>query len=647
MSTFLNAYVESARKLYLARYNKPMPESVEANLQQIIKERLSRPDVNEEIVIHNNYKHTVTEKRVLDVLDDMYEDKYIMTGYGTLFEKHDNNESPLIKFLIAMQNNRKKEKAMMFEHVNDADKREYMIHRIRQLLFKLISNAEYGASGEENYVFANPFIGPSTTYCGYAVITSGIMYLEGLMENNLTFETKDAFYRFIEECQIYVERFPETISEWLDDPNKITGEILYSYIKNKKLSYELDKDDPDILATCMNMDQEFRNRVYYTNNLYEFLSQQKIQEILSNCYSYNFTNPNEPPEEIAEPLKKLVGLVRSFVAHPFIRYNRAQIVKNMKRMNILLVDSDSLFTYLGRFVDYFENNFDGLDLDHPMHKIASAHIINNIVANVIQDILNAVTGGFNVSKQYQPRINMKSEFLFKRVAMTKNKKNYSTIIMVQEGNILDPLQDEIKGLPIKKVSTNIKTRKYFYDVLMNEILLKKDINPKTVLRKFVEYEEIVYNSLVHERSTEYIKPGKYSNISVYKDPTSNAIVKAVRFWNNAHPENLIQPYSKLNTLDLKPICRPEDAYCIKDKFPEFYEAIVRTLSDTEYYKSGINSIALPKKLKVIPEELIPLIDINKIVTDNTKAAYPIMESIGFQMIPTGVSTKQFSTFVNL
>jgi hypothetical protein len=163
----------------------------------------------------------------------------------------------------------------------------------------------------------------------------------------------------------------------------------------------------------------------------------------------------------------------------------------------------------------------------------------------------------------------------------------------------------------------------------------------------VEYEEIVYKSLTETRSTEYLKPGKYSNITVYKKPEANAIVKAVRFWNNAHPENLIQPYSKINILDISTICRPEDAYKIKDKFPEFYNAIVNTLNDTQFFKSGISSIALPKRVKVIPEELIPLIDVNKIVTDNTKAAYPIMESIGFQMVPTGTSTKQFSTFVNL
>lgn len=649
MSTFINEYIESAKKLYKKYKNKDMDLETEIKLLDKLQEKLLDPNFNIDIIIHNNYKHTVDELKLIDLVNKAYDDEFIISGYGTLFEKHKNNLSPLIQFLITMQNNRKTEKGLALNHINDADKRIYMIHQIRQLLFKLIGNAEYGASGEKNFIFGNEMIGPSTTYCGYAIITSGIMFLEGLMENNLSFESMDAVLRFIEEVELYTERFPDSISPWLDDPNEITPEVLLNYFIEKKCSDSENINVSALRTICSNMDQEFRNRVYYTNNFYEFLKQYKIQEILAQCYSYNFTNPNKPPEEIAEPMAELVSLIRKFVSHPFIRYNRVAIVKTLKRKNILLVDSDSLFTYLGSFIKRFETYFDGLDINHPMHKIASAHIANNIIGCLIQDVLDAVTSGLNVSTEYQSRINMKSEFLFKRVAMTRNKKNYSNIKLVVEGNVLNPPQDEIKGLPIKKVSTNAKTRDYFYNMLLDEILMPENIDPKAILRKFIKFEELVFDSITNRRSTEFLTPGKYTNIDVYADPTKNAVVKAVKLWNAMSPDNLIQPYSKVYILKIKPVIDDNDLAVIQEEFPDVFESLSKCIkTEVDYFgKSGAKAIAIPKTLKEIPKSLIKLIDVDTIVTDNTKAAYPIMESLGFQMIPITGSNKQISTFIDL
>lgn len=645
INNFTKEYKDSAERLYFMRYGKEMPLNLKEKVENLIQGSLDNPDTNNGLVIHNSHKGTVEELSMGELLHNVYGDKYVITGYGCLYERHENNFSALSRFLLAQLARRKTAKNDAFTHINDEDDSEYKRLNILQLLFKLIANAEYGASGEENYIMANPFIGPSTTYCGYAVITSSILYIEGLMENNLDFDGEIGIYRFIEECLLYNKKYPDEISEWLDDANLVTPDYLYNYLIGK--SSVIIEESLDLRAMCKNMSQEVRNRIFYTNNLSTFLDQYRVQEVLSKCYSYEFTDPNKAPADIAEYMNKFNWLVRSFVAHPFINYNRPYIAKTMQRKNILLVDSDSLFTYLGRFVKKFEEMFEGLDIKCIKHKIATAHIANNMIGNLLQDILDAVTSGSGIPEKYQSRINMKSEFLFQRIAMTNNKKNYSSLTLVNEGVMLDPPRFTIKGLPIKKVSTNIKTRDYFSELLLNDILLPENIDPKKILRKFVEYEEDVFSTITDKRTTEYLIPGKFSTIPAYKNPYSNYICKGVALWNYLNPDNVIQPYSKVNMLKLKLVNSIIDVEFLKDTFRDIYNNFITALEDKDYFSRGINAVALPKNIKEIPKYLIPLIDTNTIVTSNTAAAYPIMESIGFQLIPSSGSSKQITTFISI
>ena len=646
MNTFIQSYIESSKRIYRNTTGREMPLEREKLLEDMIMAKATSPEV-ENIVVHNNKNHEVYEQTFLELMDDLYSDKYILSAYGTMFLKHAVKESDLISFLVAMQDNRKAEKKMALDHINDTDLHDYFFHQIRQLLYKLVGNAEYGASGEENYIFGNPYIGPSTTYNGYAVITSGIMFLESMMENNINFSSTSDVLRFIEECEMHAEKYPDQISDWLDNPNEITAEVLAEYLSVFKKNEGGDIERSIVLEYAKRMTAEERNRIYYTNNLYKFIDQEKVLGILAGCYSLSFTNPDKPPEDIADSIKLFVSVVRKFVSHPYVKYNRPAIVKSLKRKNVLLVDSDSLFTYLGRFIEHFETLFE-VDVAAKNHKIAVSHIAVHLIGKLIQDILDAVTKGFNVSEKYQPRINMKSEFLFSRVSMTKNKKNYSSVKLVVEGHVLEKPDDEIKGLAIKKVSTNARTRDYFMKMLKDKVLHSQEIDPKSILLDFLQYESIVYDSLTNTQSTEFLTPGNFKNLSVYKKPEANSVVKAVKLWNAMRPNDAIQPYSKVHLLKLKQIMSAEDLYIIKEEYPNEYAALVQCISDKEYFgKSGAKAIAVPKSIKIIPDVLVKLIDTNTIVIDNTKAAYPIMESVGFQMIQAQKNLKQFTTFIDL
>ena len=650
-NAFIDSYKSSVKRLYTLTTGEAFPEAAEPILHKMIVDSLNKTADQNRVVIHNNFKHTVEECDLVDVIGDVYGNKNILSAYGTLWDRHSDNLSPLISFINYVQDRRKREKKIELEHLNDEDQSITELHHLLQILCKLVINAEYGASAQGSYFMANSFVGPSTTYNGYTIITSGVMFLEALMENNIQFESTNDAIRFIEECAIHASKYEDPIEEWLDDPMAITPEKLLHYMTVTKCAEGCHIDPEPVKAMIDNCTQEFINRIYYTNNLKAFLFQNKVADLLGQCYDQNFTDPNTPTDLIKVPMAKVNELVRKYVAHPFVKFNRSEIVKRLKRRSVLLVDSDSLFAYLGKFItETFEELF---EVDEEVkktkeHKIAVAHIGNNIIANMIQDILDAVTGGLSVSEDYQKHINMKSEFLFRRLVMTPNKKNYASIVMVREGKVFDTPKPDIKGLDLKKVSTNAKTREYFTKVLYDEYLFTDTINPKNILRKFVEFENEIYSSLTQKLNTDFLKPGKFTNFSAYKAPTANSVCKAIVLWNGMYPNDQIQPYSKVYMLPISPVRCPEDLEAIRERFPTEYANVTRVFSDNaEYFeKSGTKFIAIPKRIDRIPEALVSLINFNKIVEDNTRADYPLMGSLGFQIQSIG-SGKTFSSFIEI
>jgi hypothetical protein len=145
-----------------------------------------------------------------------------------------------------------------------------------------------------------------------------------------------------------------------------------------------------------------------------------------------------------------------------------------------------------------------------------------------------------------------------------------------------------------------------------------------------------------------LKPGKFTNFTAYKAPTANSVCKAVVLWNAMYPNDQIQPYSKVYMLPISQIRGKDDLESIREKFATEYNNASKVFIDNADYfeKSGAKFIAIPKRIDKIPEALVGLIDFNKIVEDNTRADYPLMGSLGFQIQSIG-SGKAFSSFIEI
>jgi hypothetical protein len=116
--------------------------------------------------------------------------------------------------------------------------------------------------------------------------------------------------------------------------------------------------------------------------------------------------------------------------------------------------------------------------------------------------------------------------------MTQVKKNYASLIGVQEGNIVpEDKQLDIKGIEcLTKSSKSIKTRKALQKILLEDILKAPAIDQLRFIKDIAIFEKQIINS-IQEGSTEYYKPVTIKSINSYADPMRIQGIKASIAWN--------------------------------------------------------------------------------------------------------------------
>lgn len=231
---------------------------------------------------------------------------------------------------------------------------------------------------------------------------------------------------------------------------------------------------------------------------------------------------------------------------------------------------------------------------------------------------------------------MKQEFLYSRILLTKNKKNYAGLITAELGKQLSTPIMDVKGLPIlKKTSVPKSLRKQFSKIVEEDILKAKTINIKTILDKYDAIENSIIESL-EKGEIQYLLPKNLELIEKYKEPDKVEAVKAVLVWNELEPEKTIVPPEKINLLKLNCL-NSEDPRLKKlsETHPDKYNAIMKivfnynvTNPKIDISRFGFSCVAIPKDLEEIPDYLRPFIDYTSMVNVNLSSSYILLESLG-------------------
>lgn len=628
---FMNRYEEQAINIIEASTGKPITEEQLVKLRSMIDDKKGVPESQEVFLSNrpgkvdsngNDIPASITLERTMNW---MASGDPCVSGYGTVFKNQENGKNYPGEMLEYLLKQRKVAKKEMFKH--DKGSVLFNMSDKEQKVLKVLANSWYGALGQSAFQFYQRCLGPSVTYNGVIIITASMTAIEGFLANNIPFLSTSEIVQFI--SYVINEDFKFDVNAVVDAENIKSVDETLEYLVGISDFVLSDEDRKVVRAVLNNLSPEMLTRVYYKRNFLKFLENAEVLEILAGCFDPEFIDPDHPTEAIEVDIANLYALLIEFVAYDHIYFDRQERALTMKRESILVVDTDSNFVYLDPFYQFVKEHFD-LEEENNDVSIMVCNVLTHILSLYIQTVLDTLTKAMNVLPKEQPRINMKSEFLYSRLLLTSNKKQYAGNIILQEGKPFDVPDFDMKGLSIRKVTVNIKTRKYFTDILRKQILDSDDINLSNIISSFSAYEQIIRRGLSEERSTQFTLPVKYGSFEGYKEPYQQQSVRGTLVWNALNPDSPIQPQEKVNLIKIKH-STPEDLEMIEDE--EIRNVIQEAVFDVpEMAHYGFVVFCMPKTEEQIPEWLVPMIDMTTMISDNMKSALPILESVGVKVM---------------
>jgi len=655
----LQEYVDKQTQIMIKMFPDKDPELIRQQVIEITQE-YDRPKETVKITVYVPNKGKVYDNTSLASLEKKLDkDKPIITRYGTCFQRQDEFEAILAQMLAYMSVRRKKAKNEMLDHVNDEDQTIYNMLDMIQKTIKILMNSYYGVLTAKGSIFRNLDCGESITHSGELIIMTAISIFERFLTNNIRFYSVSDMINYCDNIvnEVYESEEDFEIGFEKEIDVDFVVKYLYSHLADietvKNVSVDKNNYSEALYKYLNNIDEEYLYKIYYKNNLKAFFEDAYIcpedkeafifLKEFEGVFKTIFLNPNKPNEEQQVFLDNIWSILRDWVFYNYQNSYKYNECKTGSRRTVTIVDTDSNILYLGAFYMFFKNMFPEIIDGSREKKVTTINTITYPLTNVINDTYLNLTKYCNIPESHRPLINMKNEFMFDKVLLTKNKKSYATSTMMKEGRLLEKSKIEVKGMKIKKSDTNKSVRKFFNKLLEEDILSAEYIDYPKIIRKYFEFSDVIKDSLT-SGSAEFGVPGNCNEISGYENPYNVMSVRGALLWNILFPDEEIRFPNKVHMYKLSIGCNIEEfEQYVRDYFEEhemeidekdfkkFLGRMEEAMNESKLYKSGIISvISAPKTLSKIPIYLMPFLRIDEIVLDNLNSGTILLDSLGIQ-----------------
>lgn len=686
------------------------PNMDDKKINNILDKKIRKKLKNTECRLYNNYLEKEMITSLLDVTEFFYTKHPIPTASGVFYKRHDEADSPSNKMVADFIAKRDIYKKTMYSYLNKADtindkiknnkdnmsdmeleietkQMEENLYQFRkydrlQSLEKVKANSFYGASGLKVSVFYNLHTALSTTTIGQVLISVAAMAFEMFLENNVKFYNLD-------ECLLFINNIKKEKDGRKFKDKKIINNVTQKQVLNRlkdTFMYIEDytKHEKTLIKILSHMNQENLNRIYYKNNIYDFFRNKYPNTILKNTIMKidSFRNPNKIPKEIKKDLEDLYALVQEYVFYNYEIYDRINRLKYHKRKSVTVVDTDSNFINIDWWYKFclkevvdeydmyeklktlqtkheeeiFNNVNNNIDIDELNNlkntvndrKYTIINILTYILTNMINDVLYRYAKNANIQDYGKAKLlNMKNEFLLDRLLVTTSKKNYASIQLLKEGNVI-PFKNQldVKGLDLMKSVVTEHTSVKLKIILEKLVLRKHKIEIPLILQELEKFETEIRTSILN-REKKYLKPISVSEIEKYDDPYREQRVRAIIIWNDIFPKQSISLPTKTYLIKLK-TSKIENLLPLRETNNELFNIIKDRVFNSDIAKikaKGLDVIAIPRDLNNIPEWMIPFIDYDNIINDNVSKFIKILYSVGLKKIQVKATDKFYSNIV--
>ena len=214
-------------------------------------------------------------------------------------------------------------------------------------------------------LFYNVYVASSVTTQGRAFIAASMLCCEMFLNNNVKFGSLDQVIDFINN--IVNESNDRRFDDYgLLDRNISVEECFAKVVLTCGYKWTPKQEDLDIIWTVLqNIGQGNLNRIYYKNNLYEFLDNTKVFNIVQSILTKletPFYNSLEPPAEVINELKLFTELLEEYVYYRYLVMDRIDRCLNMIKSVIAVSDTDSAIVSLDGWYRYVANKVSGVSM---------------------------------------------------------------------------------------------------------------------------------------------------------------------------------------------------------------------------------------------------------------------------------------------
>lgn len=662
-----NEFINDYRRLMIKNIKMVYPTLKTDEIQYLVDAIINKKYKNDKLIIKNNYKNRVVDMDVEKLMQFIKNNKPILIENGCLFRRHQKGFTLFYRLIDEFVESRKKLKKKMFQYDKGTD--EFNKYNLMQLLAKRDANAMYGYLGSDASSAYNLYVAVGITATGRALIMHAISFFEQFFTNNIKFQNIDEAILFID--RVCNETYNSYSCQWLD--KDISLEDCWYKIMvtcdERWVTNNFEKYGEFIWDILLNKSQEELNKIYYKNNFFEFINnsiiKDKLYNILNALGDKPFMDPNEAPENIIPMLDEFVDIVKDWCYMRYILVDKFTRISTMKRDISLITDTDSTiistnewFLFIaskvldGRTIplqekikcehhlvkeeefDFIKNESVIVEKDKPEYigenefRISIINILAYVISKILRTHFDLVAENYHTKTDLKMcLINMKNEFLFKRVLLSDGKKNYATIQELQEGNLI-PKDEQltITGLPIKKTTLKKSTQKELQRILKDKILLPEKVDQLEVIRSLAKVEKDIKESL-ESGGKEFYKPVAIRSIGGYDDPMRIQGIKAAIAYNELRSDGKEAIDLNIrNSLDLiKVKIDKTNIESLKETNEELYNKLVAFFNNNKEFKGEITTIAIPQDEET-PKWILDFIDYKTIINDNLKV-FPL-ESIG-------------------
>lgn len=575
----------------------------------------------------------------------------------------------------------------------------------------------------------NNNVATSITSQGRALVSSMTLFFESFLANNVKFGSLNEVMQFINNICKEKRSRKFNDYQILDNAYIKVEDCFAKIILGCGYRWIPNDDELDIIwKTLSNLSREDLCRVYYKNNLYEFASNKTIYGLVQRMIlklKQPLLNSLDIPEEIQDDIKLFSDLMYEYVYYKYMIIDRVDRCDNMIKSVTMVSDTDSTIISLDAWYRFIVEGLNGMDIrianyvgspimfsekddngnwkdtkwrdcvdfepkkfDYNFYTDEIVEMehrsrpdiltpndnvrysVINIMAFVLDRLVNDYMEQFclnnhSLTPGRKCKIIAKNEYTFARLLMTKVKKNYASLMVLQEGNLVpEEKQLDVKGIEcMTKSSKSENTRNALKKILLEDILKAPVIDQLRFIKDIAIFEKRIVDSL-NAGSKEYYKPVTIKAMSSYSDPMRIQGIKASMAWNVIKSNDL--PAINLDERNAVNIAKVNinslTVEHVKDKYPDIYENVLKALKMEEFLpttpsksaeeresikeklfaKANIDSIAIPLDVEV-PEWLMPFIDYTTIVSDNI-GGFPY-ESIGVMRM--GKNTVNYTNIVEL